>query len=123
MSNVLNFIENIFSKPKKEANFASTPHNLLQLVDFEGIYHYFYENVKYYSSIQNSIEGFNRELSKPNWVVAMCEDFHEKINHYRSYHSKPPVSLNDVFDKEDLASMQSDYLLKLAIHCTELCLK
>lgn len=79
--------------------------------------------IRYYNSIQNTIEGFNREVNKPNWVVIMCEELYEKINYYRKFNSKKPISLNQVFAKEELATAEREYFLKLALYCAELCLK
>jgi hypothetical protein len=116
-------ITNFFVKKVEGTAPGDIPEDLIRVNDWDGLYNYFTGVINYYYSIQSSIEGFDKSLNKPNWVVEMCLDLHSKVNQFRTYHAKTSIPLSVIYDKEELATTQKDYSLKLALYCTDLCVK
>ena len=123
MSKIRDFITGLIFKKKEQDAPGSIPQELLRVNDWDGLYNYFIDVITYHSNNQHSVEGYNKELNKPNWVVELCSDLHEKVNQFRAYHAKPSVPLSVVHDKEEQAGSQKEYLLTLALYCTDLCVK
>jgi hypothetical protein len=123
MSKLQHFITGLFFKRKDQEAPGSIPKALLRVNDWDGLYNYFIDVITYHTEHQNFIEGYNRSLNKPNWVVELCQDLNEKINQFRAYHSKDQIPLSIIHEKEEQATSQKEYLLTFALYCTDLCVK
>ena len=64
--------------------------------------------------------GISEATGDPVWVILEAAAMLKRVNEWRQFYDKKPLSKKDYERKERMCQGHSDYQHKLAIYCTEL---